>query len=49
MLHLCGRLAVYLDLGPFPQVDVGLLTSRYIIELNLPRTCLLLSTALFVE
>ena len=41
MLQLSGRLAVYLDLSSFPLVDIGLLTSRYIIELNLPRMSLL--------
>jgi len=43
MLTLCGRLAVYLELAPFPLVDIGLLASRYIVELNLPSVYFILS------
>ena len=43
MLTLCGRLAVYLELAPFPLVDIGLLASRYIVEMNLPSMYFILS------
>jgi len=46
ILQLCGRLAVYLELDQFPVVDIGLLASRYITELNLPCMYLILMCSL---
>ena len=42
ILQQCGRLAVYLELDRFPMVDIGLIASRYIAELDLPRAYLIL-------
>jgi len=46
ILQVCGRLAVYLELDQFPLIDIGLLASRYIIELNLPCVCLIMFTVI---